>query len=97
VYCVENQAKWSAGGDDSWFYRGTETEWTHTLYIQNAQAKTTVLSCLTHLYKEHPTLGTLALLWGCPAAGLDIMGVVPRNGILKWAINTPHLMSTINI
>jgi hypothetical protein len=26
VYCVENQAKWSAGGDDSWFYRGTETE-----------------------------------------------------------------------
>jgi hypothetical protein len=30
-----------------------------------------------------PTLGTLALLQVCPAAGLDIMGVVPRNGILK--------------
>jgi hypothetical protein len=26
TYCVENIAKWSAGGDDSWFYRGTDTE-----------------------------------------------------------------------
>ena len=30
-----------------------------------------------------PTLGTLALLQVCPAAGLVIMGVVPRNGNLK--------------
>ena len=26
VYSVEHLAKWSAGGDDSWFYRGTDTE-----------------------------------------------------------------------
>ena len=26
VYSVEHLAKWSAGGDDAWFYRGTDTE-----------------------------------------------------------------------
>jgi hypothetical protein len=37
VYCVENRAKWSAGGDDSWFYRGTETSWTIIQFIPNNQ------------------------------------------------------------
>jgi hypothetical protein len=26
VYSVENRAKWSAGGDDSWFYKGTNID-----------------------------------------------------------------------
>jgi hypothetical protein len=25
TYSVENRAKWSAGGDDAWFYKGTDT------------------------------------------------------------------------
>jgi hypothetical protein len=26
TYSVENIAKWSAGGEDAWFYRGTDTD-----------------------------------------------------------------------
>ena len=31
----------------------------------------------------------------CPAAGLDIMGVVPRNGILKWAFFYDPRINTV--